>query len=801
MWCRRHPQGVRQAFRDRGGWRAFLAVLQDVLEEGAEGSAPAPQLDTVEAATLYQTLYWVARTAAVPTPHTDLLHVTAAGWAAIPALVHKALHGTPMLLTEHGVYVRESYLAAARSRSSPGQRFISTRLARGLALAAYDGADMVSPVSDANARWAIGMGVSPEKVQVIYNGVGEPEQPTPPPRAGRVVAVGRVDPLKDVHTMLRVAVEVLQRRPATEFLYYGPVTPGQEAYGKTCEDLHRQLGLGDGFRFMGSTRNVTQVLQDSDMLLMTSISEGMPMGILEALSQAGRRVDGGRWSPGGPARLRARRSSGGRAWHCGWGDHAPGQPLSGGCARPARSSARRAQVHEFQLPGQLSHPDRGVVAANGGRMSQMTPERARAVVEARLGRPAQDQLEAAVVLEAWGGLRAADALERGPKVIRRAPAPVKAEQDHAEPESRGRSSAAEGISLMLAVLAVAAWAAPLSAHLGASAWDSAVRLALPITLALQWIVWSRHLRSGEGLGSLRHEGPVGVVALLVLEAVLFSFGTTGAIAGMLVAIWVGGTVLVDRGWVVWYALQLAVIGAILAIGGEPHLMLGIAALGTLAAVAAALITSTSPAQRPAPWGRALVAGAIGAGLGALLVADHTIGWGFRGAVPALALIPSTVGGFWGGRHLSRIHVNLASALRGIPASHADHVNLRGPGLATVGGAILRLAAGTALLSLACVLVAPAMSGTVATSLFVGFGCLALATLMVSMLVSLGRLAWALFVVATSVSLEILLLPHVWSPPGSGLIGGAAIAVLLSLPPIVKVLVRPGRALATAVWIP
>ena len=53
----------------------------------------------------------MARTAAVPTPPCDLLHVTAAGWAAIPAIVHKALHGTPILLTEHGVYVREAYLA------------------------------------------------------------------------------------------------------------------------------------------------------------------------------------------------------------------------------------------------------------------------------------------------------------------------------------------------------------------------------------------------------------------------------------------------------------------------------------------------------------------------------------------------------------------------------------------------------------------------------------------------------------------------------------------------------------------
>ena len=51
------------------------------------------------------------------------------------------------------------------------------------------------------------------------------------------MAIGRIDPLKDVHTMLRVAVEVLERVPCAQFLYYGPSSPEQEAYGsrvRTC---------------------------------------------------------------------------------------------------------------------------------------------------------------------------------------------------------------------------------------------------------------------------------------------------------------------------------------------------------------------------------------------------------------------------------------------------------------------------------------------------------------------------------------------------------------------------------------
>ncbi|MBV9416910.1 MAG: DUF3492 domain-containing protein, partial [Solirubrobacterales bacterium] len=108
--CRRCPDDVRREFRARASWQTYLSALQEILELDDEDSAPAPAYDAIEAARLYQLLYWIARTAAVPTPPCSLLHVTAAGWATIPALVHKALHGTPMLLTEHGVYVREAYL-------------------------------------------------------------------------------------------------------------------------------------------------------------------------------------------------------------------------------------------------------------------------------------------------------------------------------------------------------------------------------------------------------------------------------------------------------------------------------------------------------------------------------------------------------------------------------------------------------------------------------------------------------------------------------------------------------------------
>jgi glycosyltransferase involved in cell wall biosynthesis len=285
VWCRRFPAGVRRSFRSRHAWVAYRDALRAVMQEGIAGAGTPPRVDLVEATMLYQTLYWVARTAAVPTPPTDVLHVTAAGWAAIPALAHAAVHGTPIVLTEHGVYVREAYLAGARAALSAGSRFIATRLARGLARAAYAAADVVAPVTDANASWEEGLGLDPDKIHVLYNGVTATAPPVAPPRTKTVVSVARVDPLKDVHTMLRTAAETLRHVPDAMFLHYGPVTAGEEDYGRSCHALHERLGLGDRFRFMGSTSDPEGVVRDADVVLMTSISEGLPMSILEAMGQ------------------------------------------------------------------------------------------------------------------------------------------------------------------------------------------------------------------------------------------------------------------------------------------------------------------------------------------------------------------------------------------------------------------------------------------------------------------------------------------------------------------------------------
>ena len=100
-----------------------------------------------------------------------------------------------------------------------------------------------------------------------------------------MVSVGRIDPLKDIHTLLRVADETLRVVPRARFRHYGAVTDGEEAYERSCLALHAQLRLGDRFRFMGRTADPKGAVRGADVVLMTSISEGLPMSVLEAMSQ------------------------------------------------------------------------------------------------------------------------------------------------------------------------------------------------------------------------------------------------------------------------------------------------------------------------------------------------------------------------------------------------------------------------------------------------------------------------------------------------------------------------------------
>lgn len=285
VWCRQNPREATRVFASNEAWEHWHEQLDVMTNESHPDGGRFPDLNRSQVAELYRTIRWIAWTAARPTPLVDLIHVTAAGWAGIPAVVHKALNGTPVVLTEHGVYVREAYLAWSRAEASEVERILATRLARGLARCTLRSADVVAPVTGFNASWEEAFGVPPARIQPIRNGVAVPDmEVVPAPSSKTVISVGRIDPLKDVKTMLRVAAEVVRLVPDCTFIHRGPVSPGQSAYDRSCRELHEQLGLGDRFRFDGPTTDPTGAVRAADVVVLTSISEGLPMAALEAMA-------------------------------------------------------------------------------------------------------------------------------------------------------------------------------------------------------------------------------------------------------------------------------------------------------------------------------------------------------------------------------------------------------------------------------------------------------------------------------------------------------------------------------------
>jgi hypothetical protein len=427
-----------------------------------------------------------------------------------------------------------------------------------------------------------------------------------------------------------------------------------------------------------------------------------------------------------------------------------------------------------------------------------------AIVEARLGRPARDVLEATVALEAWGGKSALPAMSAARGLIDLHGPPLQSRTKQEPTEDREQASVlAEGVTLVLLILSVAAWATPIREQLGPGVLAHAIRVALPVAVALQWALRSRYLSRRAGLQCLARDGIVcSAVMISLVEVPLILIPHWGLLAAMMVPVWVGGTVLTRRGWGLMYAAVL-VIGTIALDGGlSAYLALGALTAITVLMCLVAILTRRQPTdERAGTAHRALLAAMLGGCVGVLLVADPTLGWGVHGIHPAIALVPSVIGSFWGGYYLWNFYDEIPRGLRDVPLGGASRAAIGDPAMSIFVGAVVRLVGATIVLSALVIAAEGWTHGTDALSLFVAFGCVGLVSLLVGMLESFALQRAALIAAAAAVAVE-LAWPHLSHShvPGAGLAVGAAVGVLLSLPPLMGRLARSGRVLATMMWI-
>jgi glycosyltransferase involved in cell wall biosynthesis len=219
-------------------------------------------------------------------PVGDVTHAVSNGLAASVALSAKWNHGTPMLLTEHGVYLRERYLSFAGHRYHWPVKVTLLGFLRLLCFAAYRTADLITPGNQYNRRWEQRCGASPAVIETVYNGV----EPTAFPPAGRepdvptVTWAGRVDPIKDLETLLRAFALVRKEIPLARLRMFGGTPAGNEGYRDRCVALVDCLGLGEAVTFEGRVQDIRDAYVAGHVVVLSSISEGFPYTLIEAMT-------------------------------------------------------------------------------------------------------------------------------------------------------------------------------------------------------------------------------------------------------------------------------------------------------------------------------------------------------------------------------------------------------------------------------------------------------------------------------------------------------------------------------------
>jgi glycosyltransferase involved in cell wall biosynthesis len=144
---------------------------------------------------------------------------------------------------------------------------------------------MLQALFAGNQRLQHELGSHPPRTRVIPNGVRVDEllpladQRHPATRPQRIGFVGRVVPIKDVKMLLRAFAEVSQRLPDVELWIVGPTDENVD-YADECLKLARALRLAR-VTFTG-VKDIRRVYPEIDLLVLTSLSEGQPLVILEA---------------------------------------------------------------------------------------------------------------------------------------------------------------------------------------------------------------------------------------------------------------------------------------------------------------------------------------------------------------------------------------------------------------------------------------------------------------------------------------------------------------------------------------
>lgn len=229
-----------------------------------------------------------------------MYHAVSTGYAGLVAAAASVTRGRPLLITEHGLYAKERELELSRAnwirdagptvayaaKPSPLRRFWC-HFFRMLSRIAYHQASRIVTLSATNRRRQLEDGADPDKIDLVPNGVTEPGERHEVRRVKkqheplRVGFVGRVVPIKDVVTLIRACGLALDQVDL-ELWIVGPEDEDSR-YAQRCHRVVTTMGLEKHVIFQGR-QPMSEVYPKLDAVVLTSISEGQPLVILEAFA-------------------------------------------------------------------------------------------------------------------------------------------------------------------------------------------------------------------------------------------------------------------------------------------------------------------------------------------------------------------------------------------------------------------------------------------------------------------------------------------------------------------------------------
>ncbi|CAL9574602.1 D-inositol-3-phosphate glycosyltransferase [Streptomyces sp. enrichment culture] len=231
----------------------------------------------------------------------DLCHATSGGTAALPGLLARHFCDVPLLVTEYGVRLRTHYLT--EPDSSPAIRSLLAAFHGRLATETYRRAAVITPGNTHARRWQERCGADRAKLRTVHPGMdaapfaeaGESPDCADPQT---LVWVGRVEPAKDLVSLLHAFAEIRRAEPGARLRIVGaPTGPEGAAYLGHCKALAAQLfpDEADGPHAVGRNPvsfeetggpelpSRADAYASGALVVLSSVVEGFPAGLVEAM--------------------------------------------------------------------------------------------------------------------------------------------------------------------------------------------------------------------------------------------------------------------------------------------------------------------------------------------------------------------------------------------------------------------------------------------------------------------------------------------------------------------------------------